>query len=365
MGKLWQGDHLLRGRQPTPDDIQLMSNDYLCIQGEHSLRHAQARVLQASHADLLMSSVFAHGDTSMARLERAMADYMKAEDSIICQSGWSANVGLIQTIADQNIPVYLDMQAHASLWEGAHAAGAKIIGFRHNDADHAERQLQKSGAGVIVVDAVYSVNGSLCPLVDFVEVAERSGCLIVVDESHSLGTHGPQGAGLTVALGLQDRVHFRTASLAKTFAGRAGLITGSQAFKEYFRVESRPAIFSSGLLEHEYMWFSVALDFIRKAEGRRERLHSLSKQVRSKLIEEGCILADGSEQIIALHAGSEPQALTLRNELQKRGIFGAVFCAPATPKNRCVIRLSMNSALSVTHVGRLIKACVEAQRALH
>jgi CAI-1 autoinducer synthase len=81
----------------------------------------------------------------------------------------------------------------------------------------------------------------------------------VADESHSLGTHGPQGAGLVAQLGLSDRVHFRTASLAKAFAGRAGLITCSTKFKGYFLSASRPAIFSSCLLSHELAWFEAAL----------------------------------------------------------------------------------------------------------
>lgn len=361
LAQQWGGDHLLRGKQLRANDIALLSNDYLSIIGEPCLREAQARALMTGGSELLMSSIYAHdGDNPMRQLEAAFAAYTESEDSIVCQSGWAANVGLIQSIADPSIPVYLDIIAHASLWEGAHTARAKAIPFRHNDAQHAERQIQKSGPGIIIVDTVYSTNGSLCPLEQIVGVAERTGCIIVADESHSLGTHGPKGAGITVALGLTDRVHFRTASLAKSFAGRAGLITCSTRFKEYFRSESRPSIFSSALLEHEYVWFAEALQLIANANDRRDRLHIISKRVRGALSDGGFDLSNGSEQIIALPSGSEQQTLKLRDALQTRGVFGAVFCAPATPKNHCLIRLSMNSGLNDDQVDRIIAGCIDA-----
>jgi CAI-1 autoinducer synthase len=366
MGRLWSGDHLLRGKQPQPNDVMLLSNDYLSILGERSLREAQARALVTGGSELLMSSIFTHGDGNpMQCLETAFAAYMESEDSIVCQSGWAANIGLIQSIAEPSVPIYIDLIAHASLWEGARSAGTKAIPFRHNDASHAERQIRKSGPGIIVVDTVYSTNGSLCPLRDFVDVAEKTGCIIVADESHSLGTHGPKGAGITVALGLSKRVHFRTASLAKAFAGRAGLITCSTRFKEYFRLESRPSIFSSALLEHEYVWFNQALHLIANADDRRERLHAMSKRLRIALSEEGFDLSAGSEQIIALPSGSEPETMKLRDALQERGVFGAVFCAPATPKNHCVIRLSVNSGLSDDQIDRTVEGCIEARMALN
>jgi 7-keto-8-aminopelargonate synthetase-like enzyme len=136
---------------------------------------------------------------------------------------------------------------------------------------------------VIVVDALYSTDGSLAPLHDVVAIAERSGSVLVVDESHSLGTHGPRGAGLVIAAGLEDRVHFRTASLAKAFAGRAGIITCSSRFKGYFLSESRPAIFSSCMLNHELAWFDAAIDFVEQADARRAALRRVTAEVRTGL----------------------------------------------------------------------------------
>jgi CAI-1 autoinducer synthase len=342
---------------PGPDAVHLSSNDYLCLAWQAELVNAQIGALQQETHDLLMSAIFLHGDNPQGRLEAKFARFIGCEDVILSQSGWSANVGLIQSLAGPENPVYLDMVAHASLWEGARAAEARPVPFLHNDASHLERQIAKHGPGIIAVDSVYSTTGSVCPVRDILEVAERTGSVLVVDESHSLGTHGPHGAGLVAALGLQDRVHFITASLAKAFAGRAGLITCSSRFKGYFAMEARPAVFSSCLLRHDIAWFDAALDFIGQVDDRRARLRQVTRTVRDGLEALGYNVSQGTEQIIALEAGPEQQTLALRNALQENGIFGAVFCAPATAKNRSLMRLTLNSGLTDIEIARLLEVC--------
>lgn len=360
--QLLGGEHLHVWKPAGANAIMLAGNDYLCMSNQPELIAAQARTLAASQAGMLMSSVFLQQGSAQHRLEAKLAAFMGAEDAVMAQSGWAANVGLLQTIAGPGVPVYLDMMAHASLWEGVQSAQAAAVPFLHNDAAHLARQVAKHGPGVIVVDALYSTNGSIAPLAEVAAIAERSGSILIVDESHSLGTHGPRGAGLVAALGLSERVHFRTASLAKAFAGRAGLLTCSSHFKGYFLSASRPAIFSSCLLEHELAWFDAALDFIGAADARRAALHRNAREVRAGLRALGYNVDDGTEQIVALEAGPEPKTLVLRKALERRGIYGAVFCAPATAKNRSLVRLTLNSGMTADQVGRLLDACADMRR---
>jgi len=360
--KLLGGEHMHVWTPPQPGAVMLAGNDYLCIANEAALIDAQVRTLQGTQGQMLMSSVFLQEGSFQHRLEAKLAAFMQAEDGVLAQSGWAANVGLLQSIAEPGIPVYLDMQAHASLWEGVQSAQALPVPFLHNSTAHLERQLEKHGGGVIVIDALYSTNGSVAPLLEFVELAERTGSILIVDESHSLGTHGPHGAGLVVEHGLTERVHFRTASLAKAFAGRAGFITCSSHFKGYFLSASRPAIFSSCLLNHELAWFDAAVDFIAQADARRAALHRNTQEVRARLSELGYCIDDGTEQIIALEAGPEPKTLVLRKALESRGIYGAVFCAPATAKNRSLVRLTLNSGMTQTEIEKLVAACADMRR---
>ncbi|WP_296953106.1 alpha-hydroxyketone-type quorum-sensing autoinducer synthase [uncultured Massilia sp.] len=357
--RLLGGEHMHVWSPPGPGALMLAGNDYLCISAEPALVRAQVRSLERAAGQALMSSVFLQAGSAQHRLEEKFAGYLRSEDAVLAQSGWAANVGLLQSLAQPGIPVYLDMLAHASLWEGVQSAQARGVPFLHNQADHLARQVARHGPGVIVIDALYSTNGSVAPLCEVVGIAERSGSILVVDESHSLGTHGPEGAGLVVGLGLEERVHFRTASLAKAFAGRAGLLTCSSRFKGYFLSASRPAIFSSCLLDHELAWFDAAIDLVRGADARRAALRATTAQVRARLAQLGYCIGDGTEQIVALEAGPEPQTLALRKALEARGIYGAVFCAPATAKNRALVRLTLNAGLGQREIDQLVAACAD------
>jgi CAI-1 autoinducer synthase len=357
--QLMGGEHVHIWKRPGPGAVMLAGNDYLCLSNEPGLLAAQADCLRATGGQALMSAVFLQAGSLQHRLEQKFAGFMHAEETVLAQSGWAANVGLLHSIAAPEVPVYLDIMAHASLWDGVQLGGAKGIPFLHNNMDHLKRQLDKHGAGVIVVDALYSTDGSLAPLHEVLALAEKSGSVLVVDESHSLGTHGPRGAGLVVAAGLEDRVHFRTASLAKAFAGRAGIITCSSRFKPYFLSESRPAIFSSCLLNHELAWFDAAIDVVEQADARRAALRRITEEVRTGLGRLGYCIDEGSEQIISLEVGTEPKTLVLRKALENRGIQGAVFCAPATPKNRALVRLTLNAGLGKREIARLLDACAD------
>lgn len=357
IGQLLSGQHPHEWAPTPPGALMLAGNDYLCLGTEPALRRAQMRSIATGCDFMLMSSVFLQQGCAQHKLERRLAAFMGAEDGVLAQSGWAANMGLLQCLAGPGIPVYLDWQAHASLAEGALAARALPLRFLHNDMDHLRRLLARHGRGLIVADAIYSTDGSVAPLAELVELAEHSGCMLIVDESHSLGTHGPQGAGLCAQAGLAERVHFRTASLAKAFAGRAGFIACSSRFRGYFLSESRPAIFSSCLLWHELAWFEAALDFIIHADARRAALRAVTRRVREGLAGLGYNLGSGSEQIVALEAGPEPRTLRLRQALERHGIVGAMFCAPATPKNRSLLRLTLNAGLDAVQAGRLLSAC--------
>lgn len=353
----WGGGHIMRGRTPGRDALHLSSNDYLALARHPAILRAAADSLLFQGNGALMSGIFLHGDNPLLALEERLAQFVGAGGGVLCQSGFAANTGLVQSIADEHTPVYVDQIAHMSLWEGIRSAGARPRPFRHNDLEHLERLILKDGPGVILVDSVYSTNGSVCPLAGLVALGNRLGCVLVVDESHSLGTHGPDGAGMVAALGLSGQVHFRTASLAKAFAGRAGFIACSQRFAEYFKFESNPAIFSSTLLPYEVAALAATLEVIRSESWRRTALHANAGWLRQQLEALGYNLNDSRSQIIALESGSEPRTIVLRDALEARGIFGSVFCAPATAKNRAMIRLSVHSALTPAELERIVAVC--------
>ncbi len=356
---LWGGRSLLHGRTPSSNAVRLNGNDYLCLTGHPDIVRAQTEALKHDADFVIQSSIFLHKHHPIRDLERGLASWMGKEDGLICQSGYSANVGLLQTVADEKTPVYLDALAHTSLWEGARAARAPAFVFRHNDAAHLSRTMARHGPGLVVVDSVYSTTGAMCPLADMVDVAHQHGSMILVDESHSLGTHGPEGAGLCAELGLSDRVHFISASLAKAFAGRAGYFTVPAAIRNYVLSSSFPNVFSSCLLPHEIAGLSATLEVIKKCDAQRDRLMHLSRRLRANLSDMGYPVHQGTEQIIALESGTEPATMVLRDALEERDVFGAVFCAPATSRNRTMVRLTLSSALTDAEVDHVEQVALD------
>lgn len=345
--KDWKRKFVTHGVAPGPDAVRLDGNDYLSVTGRPEIVEAQLEALRCNREFIVQSGVFQLDGSPTSRFEAALAAFVGKEGALLCQSGYTANLGLIQVIADPQTPVYVDSLAHMSLWEGVRAAGAPAHAFRHNDPAHLDRLIaRQGGGGLVIVDSVYSTTGALCPLEAMVEVAERHGCMILVDESHSLGTHGPEGRGLCAELGLSHRVHFITASLAKAFAGRAGFFTMPHELRPYLMCHSFPSIFSSCLLPHEIAGLAATLEVVRAGDDARERLRANTLRLRGAFEALGYPIQHGSEQIISLEAGPEVDTLALRDALEGRGIFGAVFCAPATSRNRSMVRLTLNATLT-------------------
>ncbi|SBS38708.1 CAI-1 autoinducer synthase [Marinomonas spartinae] len=346
----------LYGLTPTKTSVKVISNDYLDLANHPAIVDIQRKALGNLDDLELISSIFMHGDNPQLNFEHRMAKFMNSEEAVLCQSGYNANIGLIQAIVENtDAPIYIDMMAHMSLWDGTKFSKAPVCPFRHNNIDHLMSLIDRHGSGLVIVDSVYSTNGSVCPLTALVEAAYDKGCILLVDESHSLGTHGPQGRGMVVEYGLLEKVMFRTASLAKAFAGRAGIIACPKGFSDYFKCTGNPAIFSSALLPYEIAGLDKTLDLIIVADDRRKQLHSNADYLREGLSSLGYNTSDSQSQIIALESGMEWQTKILKDSLESRDVFGSVFAAPATPKKRSLVRLSVNSGLTEGQLGYIIK----------
>jgi len=367
----WGGRFVMATSAPEADAIRLDGNDYLCLTGHPAIVNAQVASLKASLRDgdsappsVIQSTALVGEGHPSRRLEQALARYVGKDDVHLLQSGYIANVALLQFLCHTKPPVYVDSQAHMSLWEGVNAARATPTMFRHNDVEHLRRVMERNGPGVVLVDSVYSGVGSRCPLAEVADLCEATGSTLVVDESHSLGLFGEQGAGLVAELGLTDRVHFITASLAKAFAARAGFFTAPACLREYIYSLSFPSVFSSCMLPHEVAGLAATLDVLKGADAARARLHANAARIRQMLADRGFPVAHSTEQIITLVVGTEPQAMQLRDAFEVRGIFAALFCAPATATNRAMLRMTVHSDLTESDMQRIEAAATAVAREL-
>jgi CAI-1 autoinducer synthase len=352
------GGPLFKGRACAgPGDLVLMSNDYLALGGHPALVRAQVDALREHGNGLMMSGVYLSDTEPHRVLEERMALFLRAPAAMLCQSGMAANVGLVQAVAAPGAPVYLDARAHASMWAGIKAADAVARPFAHNDCEQLEQLIGQHGPGLILFDTLYSVTGDLCPLADLVEVAARTGCDLVADESHTLGVTGPGGAGLVAEQGLTSQVTFRTASLAKAFAGRAGVIACSESVAEYLPFHSLGAVFSSTLLPHDIAGLGAALELVLAADDRRDRLTRNADLLRSGLTSAGYNIEPSQSQIVPLRPGTEELLCRFQTALDARGVFGAPFLYPAVARNGATLRLSVHSELAEDDIARVVDAC--------
>lgn len=352
------GGPLFHGRaRPGPGDLVLMNNDYLMLGGQWAVVSAQLSALLEHGNGLMMSGVLVAETDPIREFERRAAAFLRAPAAMLCQSGWAANTGLIQAVAPPGQPVYLDAAAHASLWAGAQAAGAVAVPFAHNDCTHLERLVARHGPGLIAFDTLYSVTGDLCPLADLAELSARTGCALLADESHTLGVLGPAGAGLVAALGMTGQVAYRTASLAKAFAGRAGLIACSGRVADYLPFHSHGAIFSSTLLPHDVAGLSAALDLVVDGDDRRQRLIRTAAALRDGLTALGYNISPSESQIVPLRPGTEDMLCRVQTALDARGVFGAPFAYPAVGRNSTALRLSAHCELTDDDLDRILDAC--------
>lgn len=358
--RTWHGRHPMKGRSPDSAAICVRSNDYLCLAGDSRVIEAEVKALrEQGHGESVSRIWLHHQEDPLYLFEKRLARLMRAEASVLCNSGYCANVGLVQSIVEPEAPVYIDMKAHLSLWEGIKSADGKALVFRHNDTNHLRRQIEKSGPGTIIVDSVYSIDGDVAPLAELAKIGEELACTLIVDETHALGAHGPDGAGLVAALGLEGKVHFRTAGLSKAVASRGGIVVCSERNAEFFRYESLPTIFSTQVLAHEVAGYNAVLDIFEGEPWRRERLHANHTLVRNGLDELGYNVDCSRSQIIAIESGDIITTVKLRDALEARGVFGALFFPPATPDKRCLIRFTINCGLTEPQLQRLLSVCAE------
>lgn len=344
------------------DDLDLRCTDYLRLRGHPAIADAEIGELKGDGGNIYMSAAFLTDSTMQRAVERKFAAFMSAEDAVLCQSGWCANVGVMQTVTDGNTHAYFDEHVHAGIWDGAMSAGAIVHPFRHNDPDHLETLMKTHGPGVVAISSIYPGDGSIAPLTDIANLASTHGCELAVDESHSIGVFGRHGEGLVSALGLADKVNYRLFSLSKAMGTRAGMVAGPARIVDFFRYESRPAIFSSAVLQFEIAGLAAALDVVQEEDWRRDRLRGNTAALRAGLCAAGFELSTDGSQLIPIFEGSFIEAKMLCAELEYRRLLTSLIAPALDASEKIFVRLAANSALSANDINRVVEICANARK---
>jgi 8-amino-7-oxononanoate synthase len=350
--------------------IMLGSNNYLGLTGDERVRQGALDAMNR-YGTGLTGSRFLNGTTALhLELEQELADWFGTEAALVFTTGHQANVGALGTLLGPADTVVVDSGDHASILDGCILSRAKLRAFRHGRLDRFERTLEKAagdGGGILVViDGVFSMEGDVAPLPEIVELAERYGARVMVDEAHALGVLGARGAGTCELLGVEDRVDLRMATFSKSLASCGGVIAGASEVIEFLRIQARPFMFTASAVPAAVGAALSAVRICRSPEGRElfarvlenaSYLHRGLSGLGLRVVEP-TRLADGTEvvtPVVPVVVGDDWKAGLLWKALYDAGVYVNVALHPAVPPAGALLRTSVMATHDVATLDSAIE----------
>jgi 8-amino-7-oxononanoate synthase len=299
-------------------------------------------------------------------VESALAAWHGAEAVLMMTSGYTANEGLLSTVIEPGDWAAADELIHASIIDGLRLSRPQKFRFRHNDLNHLEDGLRAAatrshGERFIVTESLFSMDGDLTPLKAVVELAERYGAHVIVDEAHSTGCYGPGGAGCVDAAGLRGKVLATVHTGGKALGVTGAYICGSQLLKEYLVNKCRHLIFTTALPPAVAQWWLDVPSRVSKDDDGRRRLHDNAATFRSALTAHG-IPAAGTEYVVPVILGDDGRAVVAGMRLQEQGFDVRAIRPPSVPPGTARLRISIHADHDTDTLTRLAAAVAEAVR---
>jgi len=351
--------------------LNFSSNDYLGLATHPALQEAAQRAVSdfgagAGASRLICGSVAPHHE-----LESAIAEFKAAEAALAFSSGYTTALGTIPALVGKDDVIVLDKLVHASIVDAARLSGAKLRLFRHNDPASLEKVLKwarsrKSGTQhatrntrlLIVTESVFSMDGDLAPLREIIELKERHGAWLMLDEAHATGLFGEHRRGLAEAQGLAGHVEIQMGTLGKALGAAGGFIAGSRQLIDLLVNRARSFIFSTAPVPAAAAAATAAVRLLQSAEGDtlRARLWHRVDELKNELIRAGCSLPPVQSAILPLRVGDERKAVEMATGLRERGVFIPAIRYPSVARGAARLRVTITAAHTSEHIAELGRA---------
>ena len=323
--------------------IMVGSNNYLGLTVHPKVREAAIHAIE-KYGSGCTGSRFLNGNLDIHReLEDKLATFTGQEAALVFSTGFQTNLGAIATLVGKNDTVFVDREDHASIMEATRMVWGKVVKFKHNDMADFERVVKNnnnSAGKLVVVDGVYSVTGELCPVPELLDVAERYGVKVMVDDAHGIGVLGRCGAGTCDSFGVGDRVDIIMGTFSKSFASLGGFLAGERTVMDYVRHNARALIFSAAMPPPAVAACLAALDIMQAEPERMQRLLEITARMKAGFERLGFTLKPTGAAIIALLVGDMWKAILFWKELFDNGVYANVFIPPGVPPGHSLIRTS-------------------------
>lgn len=278
--------------------------------------------------------------------EEALKDFYGMDHAMVFSTGYQANLGIISTIAGKGDYVILDIDSHASIWDGCAMGNAEIVPFKHNDIEAMEKRLKRipEGAGILVVlEGVYSMLGDIAPLKEMIAVAKKYGAMVLVDEAHSMGFIGPNGRGVAEDQGCLEDVDFVIGTFSKSVGTVGGFCVSNHPKFEIMRLVCRPYVFTASLPPSVVATAETSIRKLMHGSNKRAHLWENSKTLHAGLKALGFQLGTETPQsaIIAVIMPDLERGAAMWEALLAEGLYVNLARPPATPANMTLLRCSL------------------------
>ncbi len=356
-----------RMRVDGTETIVLAGSDYLGLASHPRLKEAARRAIDRYGCSASAARLISGNHDLYPQLENRLARFKQTEAALVFSTGYQANLGVISALMDVQDIAFSDELNHASIIDGCRLSGTQVRVFPHNDLAALESLLKRETSArrkLIVVDGLYSMDGDLAPLADIVGLAERYGCMTMVDDSHGTGVLGEAGRGTAEATGVLGRIDIETGSLAKALGGFGAYVVGSRTLIEYLINRARSFIFSCAMPPAVLATVLEALAVAEEEPERRQRLWDNTRYLRAGLREAGFHLNQSETHIIPLMVGESQLTMRFCQELLERGVFAQGIRYPSVPRGTERIRLTLTASHSKTDLDLALTVLGEAGRSL-
>ncbi len=324
--------------------LNLSSNNYLGIAGHPLLRTAASQAVQQLGCGSTSARLIAGNYELYDQAEKDLARFKDTEAALIFNSGYTANLGIISTLADRGDIILSDNTNHASIIDGIRLSGADLLRFKHTDMGDLERCLQKAAGyrhKLIITDSVFSMDGDLAPLPAIVELKDKYKAALMIDEAHGGGIFGENGRGLAEYYGVSHRVEITMGTLGKAFGCFGAYVAGRKILIDYLRNKTRSFIYTTGLPPSVLASVQAALQVVQQEKWRREGVLAKAAWVRNELAEAGFKLLDSQSQIIPILIGDNTATVEFSRRLFDENILAVAIRPPTVPLNAARLRLTV------------------------
>jgi len=302
-------------------------------------------------------------------VEAALREFYAMDHAMVFSTGYQANLGIISTIAGKGDYVVLDIDSHASIWDGCAMGKAEIVPFKHNDLEAMEKRLRRipEGAGkLVVLEGVYSMLGDIAPLKEMVAIAKKYGAMVLVDEAHSMGFIGENGRGVAEDQGVMDDVDFVIGTFSKSVGTVGGFCVSNHPKFEIMRLVCRPYVFTASLPPSVVATAATSIRKLMHGAEKRAHLWENSKRLHGGLRKLGFTLGTDEPQsaIVAVIMPDLEGGAAMWEALLQEGLYVNLARPPATPANMTLLRCSLCAEHSTEEVETILGMFERAGKAV-